>query len=431
MLAALGSAGCHDPVEIPTMEDLAITEILPEIAACTDSSDREHGLVSRAGSTGSERTALRVDTMATGLAVPWDIVFLDDGRALFTERAGRIRVMSADGTLDPLAWAELPIYAQEEIGLMGIDARPTPDGGVEVFVSATYRSSSGGTVERVLGGAWRRVVRRLDPERGHPTTLHVLRLREVDGRGGAPEVLVEGIPAFMLHGGGALRLGPDDLLYVANGDAAAPWTAHDPRSLRGKILRYDTEGRPRGVIPGAATPVYAMGVRHVQGLTWEPESGQLFAIDHGPTGMEQEGYRGNRDELNAVGPGDHLGWPVATGTTVGGPFVSALMTWVPAIAPGGLDLYAGSADAWRGSAFVAGLRGETLRRLELERDGSGSWSVGCEEVVLSREYGRLRLVRTAPDGTIWIGSSNADGRGVPRAEGDMLLRLHPPTAVAP
>lgn len=415
LLMIVGACGPEEG-DLPTLEELGVRETEPSVPVC-ETLDAEDP---------SSAGALRVDTLGTGLSVPWDLVSLPDGRALFTERPGRIRMVRADGTIDSEPWAELNVYAQEEVGLMGIDARTNEAGALEVYVAATHRSIPSNAVSRGLLGAWRRLQRMFDSERGHPTTLRVLRLTEVDGRAGDPEVIVDGLPAFMLHGGGSLRFGPDGLLYVSNGDATEPWTAHAPESLRGKILRYRPDGRPDGVDGQSSSPVFASGIRHVQGMAWEAETGQMFAIDHGPSGMVQEGYRGNRDELNALEAGDHLGWPITTGTTEGGPFVSALVTWVPAIAPAGLALYPDDGSSWGGSALVTGLRGETLRRLDLERDGRGQWRVGCEEVVFEQDFGRLRLVRVAPDGGLWLGTSNTDGRGVPRDGDDLLLRVYPP-----
>lgn len=414
---AVAACGPQEP-DLPTLEELGMRETEPSIPVCETPDP----------GTSSSASAVRVDTLATGLSVPWDLAFLPDGRALFTERPGRIRIVRPDGTVEPEPWAELDVYAQEEVGLMGIDARMNEEGALEVYVAATHRSTPSNAVSRVLGGAWRRVRRTFDSERGHPTTLRVLRITEIDGEVGDPEIIVDGLPAFMLHGGGGLRFGPDGLLYVSNGDGTEPWTAHVPGSLRGKILRYRPDGRPAGAEPEASSPVFASGIRHVQGMVWEPRTGQMFAIDHGPSGMAQEDHRGNRDELNALEAGDHLGWPIATGTTEGGPFVSALITWDPAIAPAGLALYPDDGSSWGGSAFVAGLRGETLRRLELERDEEGAWRVGCEEVVFEQDFGRLRMVQTARDGTLWLGTSNTDGRGVPRDGDDLLLRVYPPAS---
>jgi len=371
-----------------------------------------------------------VDTIARGLTVPWDVAFLPDGRALVSERPGRIRLVSARGTLDPEPWAHLEVYAHEEVGLMGMDVGRSASGRLYLYVAATYREVPRDSWARRAAGAWRRLVRTFDAERGHPTTLRVLRIPVTGERAGPAEVVVEGLPAFMLHGGGALRFGPDGLLYVSNGDATEPSTAHDPRSARGKILRFNPEGEPAPVRDGSLSPVFARGIRHVQGMDWDPETGQMFAIDHGPSGMAQEGYRGHRDELNAVGPGDHLGWPVVTGTTRGGPFTSALLQWTPAIAPAGMELYDGSVGEWAGSVFVTGLRGETLRRLRVSAGGEGRWRVDCQETVIERDYGRLRLVRTAPDGSLWVGTSNGDGRGVPGPQGDLIVRLRPARAGA-
>ncbi len=408
-------AACQAPEAVPQPEELGVVELPVDESACTGPPD--------GGS--PTATALQVDTVATGLDVPWDVAFSDDGRAFITERPGRIRLVASNGTLAEEPWARLDVYTEGEVGLMGIDVRRNGEGILEVYVAATHRRVDGGNLTRLARGAWRRVIRSIDPERGHPTTLRVLRIREVDGRASEPEVVIDGLPAFMLHSGGALRFGPDGFLYLSNGDGAAPWTAHDPESHRGKILRYLPDGTPQGVAP--ESPVFARGIRHVQGMSWHPGNEDLFVIDHGPTGLDVEDGRRDRDELSVVEPGGHLGWPIATGVTEGGGLRSAVFQWTPAIAPAGMDIDGRAESPWYGDAVVAGLRGRTLQRIALTRNGDGGWVASCGDVLSSGGYGRMRLVRFAPDGSLWVGTSNEDGRGSPRPGGDVILRIRPPS----
>ena len=415
-LLALGLAwtqtGCSDDLDLPTAEALGITQVDARIPACP---------VTSAGS-----SPLRVDTLATGLEVPWGVTFLPDGRALVTERPGRIRVLTPEGVLLPDPWAEVEVYSEpgSEVGLLGIDMRPGSRP-AEVYVAATLRHVADNPFARVVGGLARRLTRAVDSERGHAVTLEVLRLVDVDGRGVDPNRVVGGLPAGPIHGGGSVRFGPDGALYVSNGDAAEPARAQDPASTRGKILRYTADGSVPADNPVPGSPVFASGVRHVQGFDWLPGPGDLLATDHGPTGLAAEDFRTDQDELNAVAPGANLGWPIVTGATSGGTFTSPFAVWSPALAPGGLVVYRGDSPTWQGSVFVTGLGGTSLRRLELERTGS-TIAVACEEVLLAGSHGRLRLAGSAPDGTLWIGTSNRDGRGLPQERDDLLLRLRPP-----
>jgi quinoprotein glucose dehydrogenase len=373
-------------------------------------------------------TDLRIDTLASGLEVPWDVVFLSDGRALLTERPGRVRVLAPDGSLRSEPWAELDVVAPRgsEAGLLGIDARELPGSPPEIFVTSVVGEPSESLLGRLVTGARNRVRRLFDPERGHDITFRVTRLVDRGGEGGDATVLVDSLPSFPIHGGGTIRLGPDGLLYVSNGDGAEPPRAQAPGSTRGKILRYAPDGSIPASNPVPGSPVFASGVRHVQGLAWL-DSGELLAIDHGPTGLPAEAFRTDADELTVVHAGANLGWPLVTGATTGDALASPIMVWTPAVAPAGLAVYRGEAREWAGSVFVTSLRGVSLRRLRLDRSRDGTVAVACEEVLLRGAYGRLRLVRMAPDGTLWLGTSNHDGRGAPRPGDDLVLRLHPPT----
>lgn len=406
LLLATALTGCGDAYASADLNAAGAVEVESTLPACAVAS-----------------APLRVDTVATGLEVPWDVAFLPDGRALVTERAGRIRVVGPDG-LEADAWATLDVYDRDEVGLLGIDVAyegMTP----WVYVDHSYRSNPSSAVAQLAGKISRRIVRAIDPELGHPTTLRVVRYPITpEGHAGPPEIVVSEIPSFQLHGGGALRVGPDSMLYLANGDGAAYAVSQVPSSLRGKLLRFRLDGGIPEDNPQPESPVWVEGVRHVQGLAWDGATGAMLAIDHGPSGLPSEGGRTDRDELNVVRPGDNLGWPVVTGVTEGGPWTSAVAAWTPAIAPAGLEMYEGPEAAWTGSAFITGLRGASLRRVELDRSG-GTPAPTCEEVMLPSKWGRLRLVREAPDGSLWVGTSNRDRRGTPRAEDDLILRIRP------
>ena len=363
----------------------------------------------RGGPEGEARTAAgepaegvgvepELETVARGLDTPWALAFAPDGRIFVTERPGRIRVIE-QGTLRPEPWATLDVAEVGEAGLMGIALAPDFATSGNVYVVATFQA----------GG---RLVNR------------VLRLRDRGGVGGEPTVVIDGLPANRYHAGGGLAFGPDGMLYVTTGDAGDPPSSQDRGSLRGKVLRYRPDGTipPDNPFPGS--PVYALGLRNPQGLAWHPETGDLFATDHGPSGIPNEGFRRNHDELNAIRPGGNYGWPEVAGNEGDGAFIPPLADWTPSIAPNGVAIYSGAEAAWRGNAFVGGLRGEQLRRVVLERaPGTPTgWRVAHEEVVF-RELGRIRAVAMGPDGHLYFTTSNRDGRGNPAPEDDRVFRV--------
>lgn len=367
---------------------------------------------------------IRVDTIARGLEVPWDVTFLADGRALVTERPGRIRVVRADGTLMPEPWIELNVYAENEAGLLGIDHVPTGEGRVDVYVAATVSTLGSRAATRGFRAIGRRVVRAFRPERGHAQYLRVYRIPEIDGLVGPAQVVVDGLPAASVHAGGALRVGPDGKLYLTSGDAGDPGQAQRPATTRGKILRYELDGTVPEDNPDPDSPVWARGMRNPQGLAWTT-GGALLAIDHGPTGLETEAFRTDFDELNVVHPGDNLGWPMVAGASTGGGLTSPIHEWPTAIAPAGLAVLRGSGGTWAGNALVSGLRGTTLERIVLDGEGPSPVS-SCREALFHTQLGRIRMVREAPDGTVWVGTSNRDHRGRPRSGSDLILGIVPP-----
>lgn len=213
---------------------------------------------------------------------------------------------------------------------------------------------------------------------------------------GSQRVLVSGIAKAAVHDGGRLRFGADKMLYASTGDVGRPRLAQDPGSLNGKVLRIDPE-------QGGAT-VLSRGHRNVQGLCVAPD-GRLLATEHGPAG---------RDEVNVLTAGFNGGWPDKVG--------NGIANYTPSIAPAGCEIYSAALiPAWKGSMLFATLRGRHLRRLTFAPDGS----VASEEALLEGRFGRLRDVRTGPDGAVYLATSNRDGRGDPKDNDDRILRIAP------
>ena len=229
------------------------------------------------------------------------------------------------------------------------------------------------------------------------TTATDNRLVRYDAPGAAPKVLIEGVKRAQIHDGGRLALSLDgSALFVGTGDAAEQNLAQDDASFNGKVLRVDiASGKPA---------VFTKGHRNVQGLCFAP-SGRFLATEHGPD-------RG--DEINDIQGGDNYGWPGTTG--------NGIKNWTPTIAPAGCAVYdADLIPGWKGSMLFVTLKEQDLRRLTFNPDGS----VASEEILFDTTFGRLRDVVVAPDGSVYIATSNQDGRGSPLAGDDRIIRIAP------
>ncbi len=376
----------------------ALAVLAPAFWACGDEADRATP-PARPDEAG---VGFRLETVAEGLEVPWSLAFVPDGRIFVTERPGRVRVIDADG-LRAEPWAELAVAATGEAGLMGIAASPDFERTGHVYVVGTFATDDG-LVDRVV------------------------RLTDRAGVGVDPVVVVDGLPANRFHAGAALAFGPDGMLYVTTGDARDPPAAQDLSSRAGKILRYRPDGGIPADNPFPGSPVYALGLRNVQGLAWHSATGHLFATDHGPSGFPDEDFRRGEDELNVIVPRGNYGWPEAAGMEDRPRFLPPIAAWTPAIAPSGLAIHSGHEfPAWSGDAFIGALRGRHLRRLDLEPapGTTTGWRVLNQAALLEDDLGRIRLVASGPDGRLYIGTSNRDGRGDPAPADDRLFRVVP------
>jgi glucose/arabinose dehydrogenase len=365
----LGSllVGCADEgVEPGIPSATQPTDTTPDGPASTPT-----GPASSPAGGGSVRVA---GTVASGLAVPWGVDFLEDGTALVTERDSR-RVVAIDPQGGVEEVGEVSEAAPEgEGGLLGLAVDPASDGR-DVYVYATTAQDN-----------------------------RVLRAELRGGRLGPAEVVLDGIPKGYIHDGGRLVFGPDGNLYVSTGETGDPELAQDPDSLAGKILRITTDGEPAPGNPDPDSPVWSLGHRNVQGLAFDDE-GRLWASEFGDS---------TYDEINLIEPGANYGWPLVEGPGGGEGLVDPLVTWPTSQAsPSGMAY----AD---GHLWVGALRGERLWRVPVRGD-----RLGEPTAFLEGEHGRLRTVVTTPDGDLWVTTSNRDGRGTPADEDDRILRVTP------
>ena len=352
---------------------------------------------------------VRVENWVQGLDTPWSLVFLPDGRALVSERVGRIRLI-VNGKLRTEPYARLDGVASGssgvvdffvrlvvggESGLMGLAVHPGFPKVPYVYAMHTYRGN--GDVKN-----------------------RVIRLRHEGDTARPDKVIIDNIPGARNHDGGRLGFGPDGMLYVTTGEIFEAELAADLNSLGGKILRLTPDGGIPKDNPFPGSPVYSYGHRNPQGLAWHPGTGNLFASEHGPSG--EFGF-GAYDEINVIEPGLNYGWPRVTGAPGDKRYRDPIAAW-PRVTtpPAGMSF-------WRGHLFVATLGSEALLRLGVARK-PGAWRVTSVErwFVTRRDqalYGRMRDAVVGPDGALYVLTSNRDGRGDPRPGDDKILRITP------
>jgi glucose/arabinose dehydrogenase len=338
----------------------------------------------------------KVEKVFGGLEVPWSIVWAPDGRMIFTERPGRVRV-AENGTLRPKPLFVVPdVESAGESGLMSVALHPQFSSNHLLYLSYAYSE----------GGVRVRVVRYREAPEGF-----------VDRK-----VIVENLPAAQFHAGCRVRFGPDGKLYVTTGDAGRRELAQKMDSLAGKTLRLNDDGtipqdNPFVGQQNARPEIWTIGHRNAQGMDWQPESNLMFQTEHGPSGFDGPG---GGDEVNIVEKGKNYGWPTIHHTQTRAGLESPLLEYTPACAPASGMFYRGSVfPKFKGNFFFGCLHGEMLIRVALD----GRRVLGQEGIV--DNYGRIRDVAEGPDGYLYFSTSNRDGRGKPAQDDDRILRLVP------
>jgi glucose/arabinose dehydrogenase len=349
-----------------------------------------------AATLGATAAELKPVSVARGLVNPWGLAFLPDGRMLVTEKAGRLRIVARDGKLGaPLAGLP-PVASSGQCGLLDVAVDPQFAQNQRIWFSFAEPAADGS------GGNSTALARaRLDGERLADVRVVFGQKPKVDSR---------------LHCGSRIVFDRAGRVWLGLGDRFSRMA--DAQTLdthHGKIVRIDADGRAPADNPfvgkaGALPEIWSYGHRNIQGMALHPETGELWASEHGPQGG---------DEINVAEAGRNYGWPVVTygrnygsGTRIGeeGPkpgIEMPLKHWVPtSVAPSGLafvtsDRYPG----WKGSLVMGTLRAQVLIRLSLD----GRKVVG-EERLLSSFGQRIRDVRQGPDGWLYILTDGNDGQ---------------------
>jgi aldose sugar dehydrogenase len=336
---------------------------------------------------------LDVQTVASGLANPWALAFLPDGRMLVTERPGRMRVVTSEGQVSPPLKGVPEVWASGQGGLLDVVTDKAYAQNKTIYFCYAERSGSGGRTA-------------------------VARAKLNDGGGRLDDVKVifqqEGPLSSGNHYGCRIAQAGDGNLFVTLGDHFGPRDeAQNLGNHLGKLIRITPDGAAPPDNPfvgrdGAKPEIWSYGHRNEQGLAIDPASGDLWEAEHGPRGG---------DEVNIVGKGKNYGWPViGYGVDYSGAKIhnsaakdgmeQPLKYWVPSISPSGLTFYTGKLfPKWSGSLFTGALSGKMLVRLQLN-----GHAVTSEERLLPNLNERIRDVRQGPDGALWLLTDSSAGR---------------------
>lgn len=340
--------------------------------------------------------SIRVVPVVKGLAAPWSIAFLPNGDMLVTEKVGRLRIVR-NSVLDPQPIPGVPqVLAMGQGGLLEVAVHPRFT--ENRFIYLTYSKAG---------------------ERGNTTALARGRL-EGNALSGVQDIFVaDAWSNATFHFGSKLAFGRDGMLYMTVGERNDRTRAQDTTHHAGKILRLRDDGTvpPDNPFVGRAgfrPEIYTYGHRNLQGLTFHPETGELWETEHGPQGG---------DELNLIRAGRNYGWPVVTfGREYSGDLITnqpwredmeqPVTVWVPSIALSGMVFYTGDRlPGWKGNLFVGGLSGLQLHRVVFASGGPR----GRESLLMELKQ-RIRDVRQGPDGLLYVATDANPGGAILRIE---------------
>jgi glucose/arabinose dehydrogenase len=341
---------------------------------------------------------LTARTVQSGLEIPWDVAFAPGGQMFVTEREGRVRVF-ANGRPAAALLATTPlsnVRAEGEAGVMGIAVDHLFNSNRLVYVC----------VSRSLSGNWKNQLIRY-----HVTSAWKLQIDRV--------LIRDGMRANTIHNGCAVEEGPDHKIWITMGDSGNSSLAQDPDRLNGKVLRVGRDGTiptDNPTWPGDSGPtrVYSIGHRNPQGITFQPGTNRVYAIEHGPD---------VNDEINWIRAGRNYGWPCRTGfnhvnqscpggTTFTNPVWS---TEGPTLATSnGAFVHGAVWEGFSGDLFVATLKEQDLRRFSF---GTTASPATLRATLFNNMWGRLRATVQGPGGSLWITSSNGSN--------DRVIRITP------
>jgi glucose/arabinose dehydrogenase len=313
--------------------------------------------------------------VATGLEVPWGVAFAADGSALVAQRKSGDVVRVRAGR-PPVTVGRVPDVADDgEGGLLGLAFAPGDEKTLYAYLTTR-------TDNRIVTLSYDATA--------------------AAGRGlGAPTVIFSGLTKAGRHNGGRIVFGPDGALYAGVGDAGDTSTSQDLGSNNGKILRLNADGSVPADNPFPGSPVWSSGHRNVQGLAFD-SAGRLWATEFGQSTW---------DELNLIEKGADYGWPTVEGKEGRAGYVDPQAVWpTKQASPSGLAIV-------DDVAYIGALRGARVWVVPL-----AGGAAGTPVAALTGRLGRIRTVAAAPDGSLWLTTSNRDGRGDPKRGDDRVVR---------
>ncbi len=328
--------------------------------------------------TPEQEVALQDKILVQNLRHPWELVWGPDNFIWMTERGGRIsRVDPASGQVQPVY--TLPdIRSNGEGGLLGMALHPNFSNNPYVYIVYNYQRN-GGYKEKVVRFTYNNAIL------------------------SAPLILIDNIDAAGIHNGSRLLV-MEDKLYITTGDAANRSTAQNTATLNGKVLRLNLDGSIPADNPIANSPVWSWGHRNAQGLVLVGH--QLFSSEHGQS---------TDDEINIIVKGRNYGWPNVEGFCdesdeksfcTANQVKEPLKTWTPTAAVCGMDYYnAAAIPQWKNSLLVTSLKNSRLYQLKLN---DAQTAITSTTEFFTSKYGRLRDVCVAPDGKVYISTSNGN-----------------------